>query len=577
MSSFIFQVLRSAILSIVFTLNANAASNPLAIPPLLTGKEFELTVQSGTSTLLPGIQTPTYGVNGVFLGPTLMINKGDSVTIHVKNLLNTSTTMHWHGLHVPARFDGGPHQIIAANALWSPSFKMLNDAGTYWYHPHGEGKTELQVSKGIAGMIIVHDSVESALGLPHKYGVDDIPLVIQTKAFDELYQIAIATEMDTLRMVNGTVDPLFIAPAQVVRLRLLNGSSMRSYVLGFSNNMIFYQIATDGGLIENALAMNRIRLVPGERVELLIDLRGRKGQSFDLRNFGTELSIGIYGSGQVGSGMASIPDYNKNPLNGSDYTLLHFSVKDSSQDAVMNIPMFLRSVPQWSASQSTVSRTLEFAPESMSMVKMVEGPFTINGQRFNFSDVNLTVQKNAIEIWTLKNSTLIAHPFHIHDVEFNILDINGFSVPAFLRGRKDVVLVMPQETVRFITRFDDFADNKVPYMYHCHMLHHEDDGMMGSFFVSEGSTDVSSEKEAGCSVVQNATQDVAEFNMNNVHSNEECEIVIYDVFGRSVLKLKKESGQNSTIFSTLQFTSGVYILNCITKSHADICKFIIQR
>ena len=149
------------------------------------------------------------------------------------------TTMHWHGLHVPSKYDGGPHQIINNGSTWSPKFKIMNDAGTYWYHPHGANQTDLQVSKGIAGMIIVKDNVEASLTLPRTYGTDDFPLIVQTKSFDVLNQIAISTAYDTVPMVNGTVKPYLDVPAQVIRFRLLNGASDRSFMFGFSNNMAF--------------------------------------------------------------------------------------------------------------------------------------------------------------------------------------------------------------------------------------------------------------------------------------------------------------------------------------------------
>ena len=121
---------------------------------------------------LSGTTTPTFGYNGDFLGPTLLMNKGDSVTLNVTNSLNTSTTVHWHGFHVAPENDGGPHQAILPGTTWSPSFKIRNEAATYWYHPHGEGKTEIQVSKGLAGLIIIRDSAEASYALPRTYGVD---------------------------------------------------------------------------------------------------------------------------------------------------------------------------------------------------------------------------------------------------------------------------------------------------------------------------------------------------------------------------------------------------------------------
>lgn len=195
------------------------------IPPALSGTTFDLSVQSGTTQIYTGINSPTFGINGSFLAPTLVLKKGDVVTMNVTNNLTTETTIHWHGLHVPAHADGGPHQVIEEGTTWSPEFTVMNDAGTYWYHPHGAHKTDLQVSKGLAGMIIVQDEVEAALVLPRTYGVDDFPLIVQTKSFDILHQIAIATVYDTVPMVNGIRDPYLDVPAQVVRFRLLNGSS----------------------------------------------------------------------------------------------------------------------------------------------------------------------------------------------------------------------------------------------------------------------------------------------------------------------------------------------------------------
>ena len=127
------------------------SQNPLLIPPVLSGTNFDLSVQNGMTQFFPGINTPTYGINGNILGPTLIVNKWDSITINVTNNLTgtgNSTTMHWHGLHVPAHADGGPHQIIEQGTTWSPQFQILNNASTFWYHPHGEGKTDLQVSRG---------------------------------------------------------------------------------------------------------------------------------------------------------------------------------------------------------------------------------------------------------------------------------------------------------------------------------------------------------------------------------------------------------------------------------------------
>src|SRR5574337_993656 len=158
------------------------AQNPLFIPDTLAGPVYNLDVHDSSKIFFPPNVTPTMAVNGNFLGPTLIMQKWDTVTLNVTNSMNVATTMHWHGFHVPAIYDGGPHQVINPNSTWSPSFVVRNDAGTYWYHPHGNMQTEFQVTKGLAGMIIVRDSAEAGYALPRKYGVDDFPLIVQSKS-----------------------------------------------------------------------------------------------------------------------------------------------------------------------------------------------------------------------------------------------------------------------------------------------------------------------------------------------------------------------------------------------------------
>lgn len=470
----------------ILLLNNAFSQNPLTIPPVLTGLNFNLTVQAGTQPFYPGNPTPTYGINGAFLSPTIVVNKGDIVTLNVINTLNVATTMHWHGLHVAPENDGGPHQSIAAGSTWSPSFEILNNAGTYWYHPHGEGKTELHVGKGLSGLFIVHDPTELSLGLPQTYGVDDIPLIVQTKAFDVLHQIAIADHMDTAVFVNGTLHATTDLPAQVVRLRLLNGSSMRSFYFGFSNNMTFYQIATDGGLVAAPNAVTRLLVAPGERSEVLVNLSGMNGQSVDLMSYASEMPVGVFGSPAVGVSPDTMEMYDENFLNGADFQLVEFNIVAQNASPVTSIPASLVPYTPFDVADLDVNRTLVFDTITLvpgSVPNLAEGPFGINATTFNMDSINITIPLNSTEVWTLKNNTHIAHPFHIHDVQFNVIEKSGTTPPITEQGWKDVVLVMPHDSVKFITQFTTFTNEMVPYMYHCHLLHHEDDGMMGSFLV----------------------------------------------------------------------------------------------
>jgi FtsP/CotA-like multicopper oxidase with cupredoxin domain len=136
--------------------------NELKIPPLLEPrldgagrKVFDLQLQTGTSELLPGKPTETWGANGTYLGPTLRATRGDEVAINVANDLPEPTTIHWHGMHLPAAADGGPHQLIQPHTTWSPSWRIDQPAATLWYHPHPHGRTEDHVYRGVAGLFLL--------------------------------------------------------------------------------------------------------------------------------------------------------------------------------------------------------------------------------------------------------------------------------------------------------------------------------------------------------------------------------------------------------------------------------------
>lgn len=165
---------------------------PLAIPEIAPStvaadgtRVFDLDIQEGETDLGKSEPTRTWGINGPFLGPTLRADRGEKVRIEATNDLGESTTLHWHGMHLPAAMDGGPHQMIAAGATWAPNWTIRQPAATLWYHPHLHGQTASHVYRGLAGMFILDDPQESELELPRSYGVDDLPLIVQDKNFDD--------------------------------------------------------------------------------------------------------------------------------------------------------------------------------------------------------------------------------------------------------------------------------------------------------------------------------------------------------------------------------------------------------
>ena len=453
-------------------------SNALTIPPSLSGTEFTLNVAPSTHVFFAGTQTNTYGVNGSYLAPTLILNQGERIRMHVVNALEQETTMHWHGMHVAPENDGGPHSVIAPGTTWSPEFEVMDRATTFWYHPHLHEHTNEQVYRGVAGMIIVRDPVEAALDLPRTYGVDDIPVIVQDRTFSPQNQLVFnpggAGAGGNTIIVNGTVAPFAEVGANLVRLRLLNGSGARVYQFGFSDNRSFHMIGSDGGLLSAPVEMNRLRLAAGERAEIVVDFSADAGASAMLMSWSSELTRGEPGGVRQAGGPPPPP----NSIDGTDFDILEFRVGEASEGAVFALPGSLAIVEPVNEIEADRTRTI--------LLNTTGGPGTplaINGALMDLDVINEVVTLGDTEIWELRNQTNIPHPFHIHDIQFYILDRNGEAPPEHEAGRKDVVLVYPDETVRFITTFDDFANPDVPYMYHCHFLGHEDGGMMGQFIV----------------------------------------------------------------------------------------------
>lgn len=547
------------------------SQNPLLIPDTLSGSQINLTLQNGQIEFYNGFNTNTIGYNHDILGPTIFLEKGNEVTLNVTNDLTETTTVHWHGLHVSPENDGGPHTEIEAGQIWSPSFTVLDNAATYWYHPHLHEHTERQVTKGAAGFIIVRDDEEAQLNLPRKYGVDDFPVVIQSRAFDADKQLLSNTAADDVIMCNATLDAYLDVPAQVVRLRLLNGSTERIYNLGVEGNLGFYQIGTDGGLLDAPVSLTRLRLVPGERAEILLDLSNQQGQTFNLMSFASELPSGNYGAFNPSAmPMGSIAGYSSNQLNGNDFNILQLNVGAPTSNPVQTIPTNLTTNTPYSESDVDATRDLLFQPAQMGSNGMLNGPFVINGQGFDMEVINFEIPLNNTEVWEITNQSAIAHPFHIHDVQFFILDINGNPPPANMQGRKDVVLVPPMfGTVRFITKFEDFADEDTPYMYHCHMLSHEDDGMMGQFIVFDNSTSVEGVEVESISIYPNPVT-----NMVTLSGFDEATIELYSSTGQ--LLLVKETAEQIEQFDLTEYVRGVYFFNIKMADRSQAFKVVKQ-
>ncbi|MFE1011723.1 multicopper oxidase family protein [Streptomyces sp. NPDC058794] len=453
----------------VTTVGKESFDKELAIPPLAESRVdkdgtrvFDLRMRPGQKEFVDGRKTDTWGFNGDYLGPTLRAQRGEKVRVRVRNGLDEASTVHWHGMHLPAKTDGGPHQMVAAGDTWSPHWTVDQPAATLWYHPHPHGATEKHVQRGLAGMFILDDAASDRPALPTRYGIDDLPLIVQDVSFDGaafdhgrgmMQNVGFLGERT---MVNGTLSPYREVADERVRLRLLNASTARTYNFGFSDDRAFDLVGTDGGLLARPATLERIQLSPGERAEIVVMMR--PGERTVLRSHPQD----NYG------------DAWQKRFNGGDdfFDVLQLRAADR-----------LRPSPKTPAELGTLE-----VPDGTGAVKARHFDLKrsgINGRAMAMDRVDETVTRGTTETWTVRNTNGMPHNFHVHDVQFRVLEVNGGAPPAALRGPKDTVFVPNGTTMKLAMRFDGPADPDTPYMYHCHLLYHEDQGMMGQFVVVE--------------------------------------------------------------------------------------------
>lgn len=473
------------------------SGNLLQIPTLYPGRvedgvrTFDLNLQRGASRFLKGIDTPTIGINQPYLGPTLEMYAGETVRMNVSSDLSETATVHWHGFHLPARADGGPHQPIAPGSTWSPSFEVRQRASMFWYHSHAHRRSGPQVYQGLAGVIYVRDDESERLDLPNDYGVDDIPLIVQDRAFNRDGSFAYSTSMrdvmmgatgDTL-LVNGSVDPVFEARSDLLRLRLLNGSNARFYRFGFGDGRAFMQIGSDGGLFGQPYRTDNVVLAPGERAQIIVDLSDGRPTILSADSLEIMGNRGMRDRGDRMGGEMGRRGGRREGMMDERRRFTVLNIRPAGQRRQANI-MPSRLIALAPIEPETAIKTRRFVLQmGMGMNMMRGGGFTINGKSMDMQRIDETVKVNTTEIWQIENASMMAHPFHIHDVQFRVLDRDGRQPSPQDMGLKDTVVVAPREVVRVLLRFEDYTDSELPYMYHCHILEHEDAGMMGQFLV----------------------------------------------------------------------------------------------
>ncbi|NMN95313.1 multicopper oxidase domain-containing protein [Antrihabitans stalactiti] len=435
-------------------------THALRIPPLAPStvdpsgtRVFDLDLRSGTTDLGHGPNSETWGVNGSYLGPTVRVRRGEAVRMNVHNSLGETSTLHWHGMHLPAAMDGGPHQMVEPGATWSPQWMVNQPAATLWYHPHLHGATAEHVYRGIAGMFLIDD--DSTRDLPDRYGIDDIPVIVQDKKFDGDQLDArsgIFADTGVLGdeiLVNGTPGPYVDVTTQRVRLRLLNASNARVYNFGFSDGLGFTLVGTDGGLISKPVDLQNIQLSPGERAEIVVAVPS--GTNPVLRSAPAQLGADFFNGRFAGA--------------ADSFDVLQLRAAAELEQSAP-VPMSLAAPHDLGA--PTVTRKFDLTSST-----------TINNRSMDMSRIDEVVTVGTTEVWEIANISGGVHNFHVHDVQFRVLDTDDPS----LSGPKDTVYLPPGVTRRLLMRFTDFSDPTSPYMFHCHLLRHEDNGLMGQFVV----------------------------------------------------------------------------------------------
>ena len=406
-----------------------------------------------------------FGFNGQVPGPMLEARPGDHVRIRFRNSLPEPTNLHYHGLHVPPTGNADNSFLeIPSGEDFTYEFDLpaSHPGGTFWYHPHMHGSVARQVSRGLAGVFIVRgelDQIPEIADAPEAVLVlQDFDLTSSGLPLEPGLMERMAGREGDLVTVNGQVNP----PIQVqrdgwIRLRILNASSSRFYRLQLEGHPM-YLIAVDGGALPVPEEHDEILLTPGERIEAMV-LGVRPEGSYRL------LSL-PYNRGGMGMGM----------MGGMGGTLsrsmvLATVVYEGQADRTWSLPQQLVRIDPLPA--PSMRRSFQLG-QGMGIGMMGGGgmTFTINGRTFNPNRIDTRVALDSVEEWEFINPTMMDHPMHVHTNPFQVLGSDGSPARAW----KDVVLVRANSRIRVRTAFRDFAGKA---MYHCHILDHEDRGMMG--------------------------------------------------------------------------------------------------
>lgn len=417
--------------------------------------EVSLVVSEGSVEYLPNRLAHVWGyVDAVadkpilrVPGPLIEAKRGDLIIVHARNdLPKDGTSIHFHGVRVPSEMDGAHHTMLPGT-IWEQRF-TAKDAGLFWYHPHT--RADVQIEKGLYGPLVVRENDSPRPQGDRILVLDDVKLGADGDlAGDWSLEDIMHGRQGNGLLVNGVPDPeLRVAAGSRERWRLVNTSNGRLLDLELEKHS-FTVIGWDGGLLEEPYETTVLRIAPGERYDVLVDIGGNVGDSFALRDMS-----------------------NHDGTTNEAATILTVLVEEGP--AVDASPATGTQIPALPISTDTPERT--FVLEEY--LDKPYGPiFTINKEIWPFN-TPIEGTLGALEIWRVQNATTGHHPFHLHGMFFQVLDIDG--VPSSRIGWKDTVLVPSEASLRFAVRYDEPG----VWMYHCQIPEHAERGMMGDLIVT---------------------------------------------------------------------------------------------
>lgn len=456
---------------------------PLPTPPVLKGNDITLRAAETDVPILPGAPTRMWTFNGTFPGPTIRRRSGRPTQVTIVHDLPVeagSLTIHHHGSHSASEHDGLPgRKVIKPGTSRTYVYEHTEDgeperAAMQWYHDHSHGRTSFNSWMGLGGLFILDDDVEAALPLPR--GRYEIPLFLTDRTFDENNQLV--TEVFALPpgerevsgatfLVNGAHKPYVEVEPRRYRLRIHNGSGFMLYnlVLVAREGIVpTTQVGTESGLLPAPAERDTVLLGPAERADIVVDFSGFAGRRLLLDSMPRPNT--------------AVGDPAALPFGG----LLEFRVGTASTGRDTGAPPAkLRELPAW-ASQASHAPDRVFSFGAGIDPATGRRAHTINGLPFNHDRVDARVELGSIETWLLLNATTQSHYIHIHDVDWLVLERNAQPPAAYEAGLKETFRLDPGEYVLVAAKFSDHLG---PYMIHCHMLDHEDGGMMTTWEVVE--------------------------------------------------------------------------------------------